>query len=160
MSDITIRSVTENDASLLHSLATSCPPLDVHTPYTYWVLTHMFRDGCFVAMDGDKPVGFVTTVRKGDRAFLWQIGVLATHRSRKISTTLIESVVAWARDNGLTRVEMSIDKNNAASLGTFRAFAAANGLGFSAVGDVHLTIESDPSFSEDEDIYSLQLTAE
>lgn len=157
MHSVTIRSALESDAPLFHALATACPPLDVHTPYTYWVLAFMFRDGCFVAVDNDKPVGFVTTVRRDDTAFLWQIGVKETSRGTGVSTMLIDAVCAWARETGVTQLQLSISSDNAASLGSFRSYATRNGLTFSTIGHLDLTVADDPSFSENEDIFQLDL---
>src|SRR5690606_20196666 len=44
-----IRPTGPDDATLLRSLARRCPPLDLHTPYTYWVQATYFGDTCFVA---------------------------------------------------------------------------------------------------------------
>lgn len=157
MNTPSIRSVTGADASVLHLLATQCPPLDVHTPYTYWVLTHMFSDGCFVAeVDGDS-VGFVTTVRKGTVAFLWQIGVRETHRGTGLSTRLIAQVVSWARTHNITTIQLSIDPGNEASTMAFRSFCSAHGLVMRQIGKLDLTVEADPTFAEHEDIFEIVL---
>lgn len=37
-----IRNVTERDTETLMNLAKNNPPLDVHTPYTYWVIAKYF----------------------------------------------------------------------------------------------------------------------
>lgn len=158
MNSPSIRSVIDGDASALHLLATQCPPLDVHTPYTYWVLTHMFADGCFIAeVDGD-PVGFVTTVHKGNIAFLWQIGVRETHRGTGLSTRLIDQVVLWARAHNVTAIQMSIDPGNVASTMAFTSFCAANELSMRQIGTLDLTVEADPTFAENEDIFEIDLT--
>ena len=157
MNSQSIRSVTTEDAGVLHSLATQCPPLDVHTPYTYWVLTHMFADGCFVAEVDGNPIGFITTVRKNSVAFLWQIGVTEAHRGTGLATRLLAEVVSWARSLNITAVQLSIDPANVASTMAFTSFCAANELSLRRIGTLDLTIESDPTFVEHEDIFEIDL---
>lgn len=157
MTTIAVRPVGEADAALLLSLAYRCPPLDVHTPYTYWVLSHMFRDGCFVALAGDSPVGFATSVIEGGRALLWQVGVLKSHQGRGISYSLIDSVATHARNRDCTKLELSISPENTRSLDAFRSFARRNSLQLERVGDVDLINEFDPSFREYEVLYALKL---
>ena len=133
------------------------PPLDIHTPYTYWVLCHMFGSGCFVALDDEVPVGFVTSVAEGERALLWQVGVVPSHRGRGISHLLIDAVAEFSRASRLSTVEFSIDPANANSLGTFGSYARKHGLPFDRVGEVDLSDEHNPGFREFEDLYAIGL---
>ncbi len=55
MEEIEIRNVREDEDGVLQSLALACGgTLDVHTPYTYWVLTHYFAEYCFVAVEREE----------------------------------------------------------------------------------------------------------
>lgn len=157
MPELTVRAVTEADAGLLLALAHRCPPLDIHTPYTYWVLSHLFGRQCFIALDGAEPVGFVTSVAEGTQALLWQVGVIDSHRGRGVSQLLIDAVVGAARESGLRSVELSIDPTNANSLGAFRSYAKKHGLLLDRIGEVDLTDERNPGFHEFEDLYSMEL---
>ena len=156
MSDVSVRGATPHDAGLLESLAMRCPPLDVHTPYTYWVLSTYFSDSCFVAIDGEDAVGFITAVANGDRALLWQIGVLPSHRGKRLSQALIASVARWAESRGFSAIELSIDPSNVESHATFRSFAKRVGWEIEHVGEVELSSVKDPFFYERENLYVLR----
>ena len=156
---VSIRPVTGSDAELLRALAAACPPLDVHTPYTYWVLTRMFPGSCFIAFSGDTPVGFVTSVVADGKAFLWQVGVLPAARGRGLSAALINAVSDHARTSGITAVETTVAPGNAASLAAFRSYAAGNGLVFDQVGSMVVRDVTDLSFVEAETIFVLREAA-
>lgn len=156
MSHVRVRGTTSDDAGLLESLALRCPPLDVHTPYTYWVLSTYFSESCFVAVEGTEPVGFVTAVANRDRALLWQIGILPAHRGKGLSHLLIDAVAGWADGRGFSAIELSIDPANKESHATFRSFAKRAGWDFGQIGSVDLTSAKDPSFREHEIHYILR----
>lgn len=151
---ITIRPVTEADAVLLRQLAVRCPPLDVHTHYTYWVLCHLAQNGCFIAEDDGQPVGFTTSLRDGDAFFLWQIGILPSHRGAGLASRLISAVSDHARRQHVTNLEFSIDPANVPSLTAFTAFAAHNGSSLTGIGRVDL---HDEGLDEVEDLYRIEL---
>ncbi|MBR1456674.1 MAG: GNAT family N-acetyltransferase [Oscillospiraceae bacterium] len=77
---------------------------------------------CFVALDGDEPVG-VTAVRilerkrwyaKGRVADQIFVAVLPAYAGRQISSRLHDRVVAFARENGLGQIELRTASANAA----------------------------------------------
>lgn len=156
-STLTARGATDGDAGLLRSLAPNCAPLDVHTPYTYWVLSHMFGRDCFIAYDGDIPAGFATSVISGKSALLWQIGVLPGYRGFGVSQLLIDAVVVNARRLGRWTVETSIDPENTASHAAFTRYAREHKLVLAPAGSVDLVDELDPGFRELETLYKLVL---
>jgi ribosomal protein S18 acetylase RimI-like enzyme len=117
----------------------------------------MFGGACYLAFDGETPIGFATSVVEGNRALLWQVGVLESHRRQGISQLLIDAVVESARASGLSTVELSIDPNNANSLGAFGSYARKHGLPFDRIGDVDLTDAHNPGFREFEDLYAIGL---
>ncbi|HEY4151922.1 MAG TPA: GNAT family N-acetyltransferase [Pseudolysinimonas sp.] len=151
---VAIRPVSEADAVLLRRLAVLCPPLDVHTHYTYWVLCHVSANGCFVAEDDGVPVGFTTSLRDGDAFFIWQIGILPSHRGEGLSSRLIGAVAGHAHAQGLANLQFSIDPLNATSLAAFTAFAERNHSGLTKIGRVDL---HDDDLDEVEDIYRIEL---
>lgn len=156
MSEIVVRSATPADHDLLRNLALACPPLDVHTPYTYWVQTTYFHHQCFVAEHAGSPVGFVTSISNREATLVWQVGVLAHMRGRGIGRALVDAVVAWCKDRGVPGFQVSINPRNAASMALFQAVASALNGGLERVSDVDLHDSSDPDFRELEDLYLLQ----
>ncbi len=125
-SAFSVRTVTEADHALLHRLAEACPPLDVHTPYTYWVLCTRFPETCFVLLHDGEPAGFLTAVRSARELFIWQIGLLPAWRGQGLSQLLIHSAVSAARQGEAIRVTIAPD--NLASLGAFQGYCRKHGL--------------------------------
>lgn len=159
MSEFVVRPATTVDATLLHSLARACPPLDLHTHYTYWVQATFFGDGCYIAETVGRPVGFITSVTAGERQLVWQIGILSEFRGRRLSELLIDAVVRAARTDGRGEVEVSIAPENDISLAAFSGYARNHGLQLKAVGEVDLTDPMDPEFREFEKLYVMSLGA-
>lgn len=116
----------EDDWFLLRGLATACAPMDVHTPYTYWVLCTRFSTTCFVLLHDNEPIGFLTAVRNGNELFIWRVGVLPEWRGQGLAQTLIHYIVSLRRPN--EDVRLTIAPDNYASLGAFQAYCEKHGL--------------------------------
>lgn len=131
LTEYTIRPVTEADHALLLSLAERCPPLDVHTPYTYWVQCTLFSKSCFVLTLRSEDVGFITAVENEREALIWQIGILPAHRGKGCSSLLIGA----ALDVLLPRREVfvTIAPENRISLQSFQSACRKRGLCLTAV---------------------------
>jgi L-2,4-diaminobutyric acid acetyltransferase len=157
MSGISLRQVAPGDATLLHSLARACPPLDLHTPYTYWVQATYFGEISFLASEDSSPVGFITSILSGERQLIWQIGILETHRGRRLSQLLIDEVIKGALARAQKRIEVSIAPDNLASLLAFEAYANRNSLNMHKIGEISLSDPLDPGFREFEHLYLLEL---
>lgn len=151
--------MVEQDAVLLHSLARKCPPLELHTPYTYWVLAALFGGGCFIAELDSNPVGFITSVVARDRQLIWQIGVLPNYRRYGLSQLLIDAVVQSARVDDRKGIEFSIAPENVASFSAFKTYADRNGLVINEIGALRLTDPLNPDFHEFESVYMLPLSS-
>ena len=101
MDNIFLKKVDENDFSIMKHLALKCPPLDVHTSYTYWVVSKLFGEYCFLAKDGEKPIGYIMCVRNDSVLLIWQIGILKEYRTKGISRLLIEGVFDNRKDKNI-----------------------------------------------------------
>ncbi len=154
----TLRPATAADAVTLHTLARSCPPLDVHTHYTYWVLASQFGDLCTIAEVDGEPAGLVTTVLREDRAFLWQIGMIAEQRGTGLAARALDRTVAALRATGARSLSVSIAPDNRPSLRTFQKLAARLGTELATVGDVDLR-DPDSGFVEYEHLFRIALPA-
>lgn len=157
MPNTAFRRATSGDASLLRSLAQRCPPLDVHTHYTYWTITEYFGDLCAVAEVDGTPVGFATAVLRGDRGLLWQVGVLPAYRTQGVGSALLTLVAARLEEHGVRRLEVSIAPDNVASHATLFRLAEDRGVEVVHQGDVDLHDLADPSFTEFEHRYVITL---
>ncbi len=145
----TIRNVTESDAPLLRHLAKNCPPLDLHTQYTYWVIAGFFGGSSFLLEQDGEPVGYLTAVDAPSAVFIWQIGILEAHRGKKLSRLLIRAAVEYAQAVSKD-LEVTIAPDNVPSYSAFRSFCDANGTPLKRLGVTEVSDLDDPSFRERE----------
>ena len=138
--ELSVRQVTSEDSELLLCLARACPPLDVHTPYTYWVISHLFADTSFVLVDGahGRIAGYVTGVPGGDGETIlcWQVGVLPEYRGWGGSNLLFGAVAQRAIELGLIRLETTISPVNEASRAALASFVRRSGWEAEVVRDI------------------------
>jgi L-2,4-diaminobutyric acid acetyltransferase len=114
-----------------------CPPLTLHTPYTYWVMLSRSAGLCVGAFERENLVGMALAIPTLERrAFVWQIGVRPQFRGLHVGRHLLERIWQAAEQAGLDSLETTIGRNNEASAATFSGFARANDLDFRAVADV------------------------
>ena len=67
------------------------------------------RNGCFVAMADDQPVGMVTTTSFGPSAWIGNLIVEPDFRSRGIGRALMEHAIDQLRERGATTVRLEGD---------------------------------------------------
>jgi L-2,4-diaminobutyric acid acetyltransferase len=157
MNDYELRRVQDADASLLQSLARACPPLDVHTPYTYWVLCHYYSDSCFLLESSGQAIGFITSMVMPDLAFIWQVGLLEPQRKKGYSAILYDVVAKSALRRGLKRVQLSIDESNHDSINATSRYCEQRGYALEAVDSLTLDDRLHLDFSEAETVFEIRL---
>lgn len=155
MNTLTVRSAAAGDAALLRDLARRCYPLDVHTPYTYWVVSRFFGCGCFLLEHSGEAVGYIMTVETPECLFVWQIGLLEPWRGQGRSQTLIGAAAAYAAKLG-KEIRLSIAPENKASYGAFSAYCRDHGMTLEPCGEVSLTDLEDKDFREYEICYRMK----
>lgn len=136
MEKIEIRNVRKDEDGMVRTLASACGgTLDVHTPYTYWVLTHYFTEYCFVAKESGKgAVGFLTAVVNDKKALIWQAGVLPAYAGRRIGQALLDHLIQRLRECGVSCAETTIAGSNAASRALLLHYCERNGIPVEACG--------------------------
>lgn len=139
-----IRNVVPGDEIALLDLAQRCPPLDVHTAYTYWVLCNAFQEWSQVAEEGRHIVGMLTSVFNGSDLLIWQIGVDADWRGNGVASAMLEALREKSTSRGVYEARVTIDTRNEASIRAFSRF------GLQRIGSLSLP-------GEEEDIYRLRL---
>ncbi|MCH7628652.1 MAG: GNAT family N-acetyltransferase [Proteobacteria bacterium] len=130
-----IRDATPADVPALLDLVRETGTLDLHTPYTYWTLTHA---GLVLVAERDgRLVGLLTALRacEPDRLFLWQVGLLAALRGTGLAQRLLNAFLAHARALGTRSVDLTIAPGNAASRAMMERFCARHGLSMVATGE-------------------------
>jgi len=151
-----VLSATPAEYLKFRQMAINCPPLDVHTPYTYWVVVNFFSDECFFLVDDDKIVGSIMTLTKGNTIFVWQIAILEEYRSKGYSAMLYGSVFEYGKEHGMKKIMVSIDPGNKRSLAALYSFCEKNAYTVEVSGDIDIDIP-DESCKEFEDLYSICL---
>ncbi len=151
-----LREIKPKDAPTLRSLAEKCAPLDVHTPYTYWVVANYYRKGSYILEDDGSAVGYIMTVETDECLFIWQIGLLELYRGKGLSQTLIEAVYNYAVKRQ-KNMEVTIAETNAASYSAFSHFCTRKNVGFNKAGSVEIRKPDDSPFEENEIMYRIKV---
>lgn len=150
-----LRRCTENEADAVRAFVAKCPPLTVHTPYTYWTTLRYFGEGCFVIEHDEEIVGYISGVPSTalpDVVFVWQVGVAQEWQGKGLSTRLLDAVANVAIDKGLTRMQYSVGPSNLASRRTFERFATRRGAHVERIGVVKLAERG-----EQDELYEMEL---
>jgi ribosomal protein S18 acetylase RimI-like enzyme len=93
-----------------------------------------------VAVDGDEWIGMAVGSRTGgdERAHLYAMWVDPRARRAGIGRRLVEAVLAWARDQGATEIELGATAINRGALEFYK------GLGFADTGERHALRDGSP----------------
>lgn len=136
--DDQVKTLDSIDSSSVQILVGECPPLALHTPYTYWFMLSRDPKLCQGLFDGDRLVGAVLAVPiSADEAFVWQIGVRPEARGRGLGANLLHHSFRAMRLNGISKAETTIDDRNHASLAVFTNAVQAVGGTVTKAGDIH-----------------------
>jgi GNAT superfamily N-acetyltransferase len=87
-----------------------------------WILDHPAHGRLFVLRDRDRVAGManalisISTAEGGPVLILEDVTVTGSHRGGGHGRRLVEHVIAWARNEGMSRVMLLADKGNAAAL--------------------------------------------
>jgi diaminobutyrate acetyltransferase len=132
-----LRSLDGADLVAVQRLVRDCPPLTLHTPYTYSVMLARSSDLCIGAFLEDRLAGVALAIpTPGACAFVWQLGVLRMERGRGLGLALLRQLWEAARGAGMGALETTIDARNTASISTFRRFALDADLDLERHGDL------------------------
>jgi ribosomal protein S18 acetylase RimI-like enzyme len=88
-------------------------------PDSYWL--EMVEDPAWVAVDDGHWVGMVRARRDGADAQLLSMWVDPVARKSGLGRALVDEVVVWARDEGLTGVELWVAEPNDAAVALYRS---------------------------------------
>ncbi|WP_461206214.1 GNAT family N-acetyltransferase [Clostridium sp. DL1XJH146] len=155
--DIEIVEVKSNDGAKLRGLAQKCYSLDIHTQYTYWVMTNYFSKSTFIAKRGTEEIGYIMALYNEEKFFIWQIGILPQYRKQGISYRLIEEAVSVAKSKGFDIVEVTIAEENKSSFNTFAKYTKYNGYFMRKIKQIVITDIADSSFLEVEDMFQIRI---
>jgi len=127
---VRLRSPMVEDASAVHALVQSCPPLELNSPYTYLLLCSHFAASSAVGVCGDTICGFTGAYRVPDRLdtlFVWQIAVSRDLRGSGIGQLMLSSIFARQASRNIRYLEATVTPSNVASRRLFTTFAERRG---------------------------------
>lgn len=151
-----IKASQENAASL-RWLADKCSTLDVHTPFTYWVMTRYFSNSTFIAKRNDKYAGYIMSIYNEKEFFVWQIGILEEFRGQGLAYELIDQVVEVALDKGYSKIVLTIADENKESYYTFVNYSKHRGYSINKKEYIEVKDISNPEFMEREAMYEIHI---
>lgn len=149
-------SASAKDYLTFRETSKKCDYLGVHTPYSYWVVCNFFGDSCFMIKDQENIIGTIMTVRNKDTLFVWQIGVMEEYRRKGYSQILYDAVLNFARQNGQTKIAMSVDLENQASFRSINRFCKRNNLLSKQVGSVDIVLPEE-DYDESELLFEIAI---
>ena len=122
-------------ADLLYELFTLesdfCPQRAKQIAALRWILEHPAHGRLFVARKGVKVIGManalisVSTAEGGPVLILEDVIMAADHRGGGHGRRLVEHVLRWAASEGMSRVTLLSDRDNAPALGFYRRLGFA-----------------------------------
>ncbi|KYC53386.1 MAG: Acetyltransferase (GNAT) family protein [Candidatus Methanofastidiosum methylothiophilum] len=134
-----IRKCTVEDIDSLRIFVNECKPLELHTPFTYWTLFNYFSNLCFLILDEEKVIGFISGIRSSvdkDTVYLWQIGVSKEYRGKKYASLLIDHFIKAVSDLDCNKIQVSISPENESSYNAFAKYTKENSFSFFKIGEV------------------------
>lgn len=149
-----VRNVSDADAALLRHLSKMCPPLDVHTPYTYWVIAKYHAFSSFILECDSNPIGFITALDTHETVFIWQIGILEEYRRKGLSEMLISAVFNYSKSVSKD-LEVTIAAENKASKSAFLSICKKQNAAIEENEVIEIRDLDDYSFKETEIKYRI-----
>ena len=101
MSRYTIRSLTSDDFAALAHLETSvfgAMGEAILCPHYLRLCTELFSESCFIAFDGDKPVGYLLSFVRGREACCTTLAVIPEYQRKRVTVELIGAFVRFIID--------------------------------------------------------------
>jgi len=158
MKEIIIKNITVNDVPYIRECVSLCKPLDLHTPFTYWVIAEYFNKCSFVINIDNNIIGFITSIKTFNNSiFIWQIGIINEYRNKGLSKILINKVFESAKKENIKKIQVSIDEKNSNSYNAFLKYAYENGYNMKRVSKLSISDFLQENFLEEEIIYEFDL---
>ncbi|MFA7572199.1 MAG: GNAT family N-acetyltransferase [Lutispora sp.] len=154
-----IRPMKTSDIGTIRELIDICKPLDLHTPFTYWILSEYFNNTCLILEDEGAIVGYTGGLKSSSKEgvfYLWQIGLLPDYRGQGYFGLLLNRVIEEAKKTGCHYLEFSVLSDNYQSINAFSNYAKKKGLPMEKRGSLNFY----DKFADEEckeDIYQILL---
>lgn len=96
MNHYTIRSLTSNDFAALATLETDvfgAMGEEVLCPHYLRLCTEIFAESCFIALDGDRPIGYLLSFTRDQEVFCTTLAVIPEYQRTRATLQLIGAFV-------------------------------------------------------------------
>lgn len=130
-----LRLLSAEDAPIIMEMAKNNPPLEEHTPYTYWVMCSYCNRCSYALFVDNQIIGYVMCVENPNTVFIWQLCVLPEFRKNGYATILLNEVFDLAKTLH-KNIQMTIEDDNAASVGCFQKICTKYQCTMKVIGEV------------------------
>lgn len=154
-----IRNCKETDVDKVRRFVDLSKPLDLHTPFTYWVLLRYFGDSCFVIEEENRVIGFISGMASSCEKgvfYVWQIGVAPPYRGKGHADILIQTILGAAKKQRCHSLHITISPENQSSFKAFSRFAEKRCLPMKKIG-VLCFFDSLEQREVAEDLYEIKI---
>ncbi len=134
-----IRQCSVEDVDKIRIFVNECKPLELHTPFTYWILFNYFSSLCFLMIEEGNIIGFISGIKSSkdiNLVYLWQIGVSKDHRGKNYASVLIDHFVNSAKSLECNRIQVSISPLNEVSYNAFLKYSKEKNYLFLKTGEI------------------------
>lgn len=124
-----VTTATGEDVFEIHEFIGNLEGLVQHPVHFYKIMTEYFGNSFFLIKTDDKIIGLVwgfVSQKNSDVFFLWQIGVSEEHRGKNIARTLIDRLIASAKELRFKRIHATVETGNIASCKLFEKHGFTN----------------------------------
>jgi len=117
---ISVSTPTKNSGYAIYKLIERCQPLDLNSPYLYFIQSHYFQKTCAVATCSNDVIGFVSgfiSPLSHNTLFIWQVAIDQDFRGRGLALKLIQFILQ--QNNAIEFIETTVTESNESSLRLF-----------------------------------------
>jgi ribosomal protein S18 acetylase RimI-like enzyme len=126
MTRYTIRPLSSDDFAALAALETdvfAAMGEAVLCPHYLRLCTEMFRESCFLALDGDRPIGYLLSFVSGREAYCTTLAVIPEYQKTRVTVQLIGAFVRFIIDR-VDQCWFTVKEDNAPARALHRMLGA------------------------------------